>query len=131
MLGESRSAEMQEYIGLTPFELKEYIGSKMLPGMNWNNYGEVWVVEHVVSLLYFDLSSKEDRKLAWSPMNLMPLFREHMRHKEGNLHFAKELLELAPSCDTRDRLLSIVLENLKILDKYEMAYLKGKYYKED
>jgi len=128
MLGDSPSAEMKEYTGLDSFQLKQHISSKMLPGMTWNNYGEEWVVEHVVALCYFDLDKKEERKLAWNPINLMPIFKEDMRFKEGNPHFAKELLEVMAPSDAKDALLLIVSETLKIFDKYEKAYLSGKYY---
>lgn len=128
MLGNSPSAEMKEYVGMNGYELKEHINSRMLPGMTWNNYGKDWVVEHLVALVYFDLTNKEDIKLAWNPINLIPFFKRDMYFKEGNLHFSLELLEGLPQSIIRDKLLSIVKENLKIFEIYYTAYANTQYY---
>lgn len=128
MLGRHPSIEMREYVGVDPYILKKDISIKMLDGMTWNNYGQSWVVGHLVSLMYFDLTNKEDCKLAWSPLNLIPIFKEDMCFKEGNLHFSLELLESIPSSPVRDSLIDRVKDNLRMFDKYYEAYRNGKYY---
>lgn len=128
MLGNYPSSEMKLYTGMDSYELKRHIGSMMLPEMNWNNYGEVWVVEHLVAIGYFDLTSVEERKLAYHPLNLIPILKKDMRFKEGNIHFSLELLQGLPDSDAKANLIKRVEENMKRFDEYINAYVNGKYY---
>lgn len=47
-----------EIIGLTPKEFREYIESKFLKNMTWDNYGE-WHIDHIIPLS----SAKNDNEL--------------------------------------------------------------------
>ena len=116
--GKSPSIKITEYIGLNFFELKQWLAPKMLPGMNWNNYGEVWVIEQFVGLDLFDLKKDEDCKIAWSYKNMIPVFAEHIYHIRENNSFSLIYLEKTEKCPIVDRLVFMLNEQVKKLEKY-------------
>lgn len=80
------------YLGAEIIEIREWIQSNWLPGMTWENYGQLWVVDHIVPIRMFDVFSQEDMKLCWHYKNLMPLPKDDNLKKEGNAFFSFELL---------------------------------------
>ncbi len=71
---EGNGDAVQEFIGMNAWELREYMESKWMPGMNWGNYKEEWVVDHIVGLKYFDLQNLNERFLCWNYNNLKPTY---------------------------------------------------------
>jgi hypothetical protein len=69
-------------LGCTPGQFKDYIQSKFLPGMTWENRG-LWHVDHIRALSKFDLSTDEDRAEAFHYSNTQPLWAED-NFKKGN-----------------------------------------------
>lgn len=69
--GSIKSADL---IGCTPEELKQYLGSMFKPGMNWENYGRVWHVDHIMPIASFKLSEIKQIKRCFHYTNLQPLF---------------------------------------------------------
>jgi hypothetical protein len=61
-------------LGCTLAELKHHLESKFQPEMNWDNYGTVWSIDHIMPLANFDLTDKEQLKKAVHFSNLQPLF---------------------------------------------------------
>jgi hypothetical protein len=52
-----------------------YIELKFLPGMNWDNYGKYgWHIDHIVPLVSFDLTDREQFLKACHYTNLQPLW---------------------------------------------------------
>ena len=64
------------YIGADLSFVRTWISDRMLPGMNWSNYGQIWVVDHIVPVRLFDFMKNEDLGIALHYKNLMPLFKE-------------------------------------------------------
>lgn len=44
--------------------------------MSWENHGSIWHIDHIRPLASFDLTNKEDVKIACNYKNLQPLFKE-------------------------------------------------------
>jgi hypothetical protein len=128
MTGKAPSLKMREYVGLNYLELKEWINSRMLPGMNWNNYGDYWVISHVVPLSLFDLSKEEDCKLAWSYFNLIPILEGDIYRMTGQFRFFIVYLKALEKSPIVDRLIDIVSSEINLQDEYYKAYINGKYY---
>lgn len=84
--------EIRGLLGVDVFTVREWIESNFVEGMNWGNYGKVWVVDHIVPLRLFDIFSESDMKICWHYKNLMPLFKNDNEKKQGNVFFAFELL---------------------------------------
>lgn len=93
MTANAPAKELSPYIGCDRDALRRYIASKMIPGINWNNYGQVWVVDHIVPLRLFNLADPADLAIVWNYRNLMPLFKKDNLHKEGDLRFSLILLD--------------------------------------
>ena len=62
----------------SPEDLVEHIERQWIEGWDWNNYGEVWVVDHIYphSKLPYDSIEHPNYKKAWALRNLRPLSKE-------------------------------------------------------
>jgi hypothetical protein len=64
-----------QYLGCSSEELKNYLESKFLPGMTWDNYGlHGWHIDHIKPLSKFDLLNEVECKEAFNHTNLQPLW---------------------------------------------------------
>lgn len=61
-------------IGCTSNELKNYLESKFLPTMTWDNYGAYWHIDHIIPCASFNLVDEEEQKKCFHYTNLQPLF---------------------------------------------------------
>jgi len=123
--GQSTPVHLREWIGLNYLELKILLESRMLPTMNWQNYGTHWVVDHVAPFWIFDLEKEEDMKLLWHPDNLLPMVWKDNNHKQGDLHFSiLYLSQLNGYSYTVERLIERLEKELKVQDKYLKTSLK-------
>lgn len=85
-------AWLKYYLGNDIAGVREWIESNMVGEMTWENYGELWVIDHIVPLRMFDLFNEEDLKICWHYKNLMPLLKIDNEKKNGNVFFSFELL---------------------------------------
>lgn len=60
-------------LGYSIHHLKEYLESKFLEGMSWDNYG-AWHIDHIKPCSLFDQSDESQFKECWSLSNLQPLW---------------------------------------------------------
>lgn len=116
--GLGADSEIREGVGLNFLEIKEWISGRMLPGMTRQNYGKIWVIDHVVPLWLFDLRNVEHCKLVWNYRNLMPLFKEDNLRKQGDLRFSVLFLARSEDCYVTQHLMKIVTSEIKKMDKY-------------
>ena len=73
--------------------LKQYLESKFLPGMTWENRGsgnDRWNIDHIIPLSSFDLTDREQFKKACHYANLQPLW-EQDNLKKGNKILVREI----------------------------------------
>jgi len=87
-----RGTFIQEYIGADIGFVRELIEKMFIEDMSWDNYGSLWVIDHIVPFRSFDIFKEEDLKLVWNYRNLMPILDEDNGKKHGNVFFAFELL---------------------------------------
>lgn len=127
--GQATPNKLRNWIGLNKEELKILLESRMQPSMDWKNYGKHWQVDHVAPFWIFDLEDEKDMKLLWYPDNLMPLIGKDNNHKQGDLRFALLLFhKMANSSYIVEKIIERLEKEIKVQDKYEKAYLSGKYY---
>lgn len=60
-------------LGCSLDELKTYLEKRFTEGMNWENYGK-WHIDHIRPLSSFDLTNKDEFKIACHHTNLQPLW---------------------------------------------------------
>lgn len=78
----SRTFEM---IGYTALELKVHLERQFVAGMNWENYGSAWHIDHITPLNDFKVLSIDDPelKIAWALPNLRPLWAKENLSKNA------------------------------------------------
>jgi hypothetical protein len=65
----------KELLGITIPEFKIYLEKKFKHGMSWNNHGTFgWHIDHIIPLVNFDLTKKEERSMAFHYTNMQPLW---------------------------------------------------------
>jgi len=65
--------------------LKKYLESKFQLGMSWNNYGRNgWHIDHIKPVSSFDLTDKNQLKIACHYSNLQPLWAKDNLRKSNN-----------------------------------------------
>jgi len=71
-------------LGCSIEDLKKYLESKFQPGMSWNNWtNDGWHIDHIIPLSSFDLTNKENIKIACNYKNLQPLWASDNIRKGG------------------------------------------------
>jgi len=73
LLKGKKTKRTTEYIGCTIEELKVHIEQQFKNGMNWENYGSYWHIDHIIPCSAWNLSIEEDNMLCWNFRNLQPL----------------------------------------------------------
>lgn len=63
-------------LGCTGNEFKAYISSQFKDGMNFDNYGKIWNIDHIKPIKTFDLTDPEQYKAAAHYTNCRPVFVE-------------------------------------------------------
>ncbi len=56
-------------------ELKHYLESLFKPEMTWDNHGEIWEIDHIISCSKFNLTEEKQQKECFHYTNLQPLFK--------------------------------------------------------
>lgn len=75
----------QTLLGCNRDALMAHLQSKFKRGMNWNNYGIVWEVDHMIPCSAFNLIDAEQQRLCFHYTNLQPLFVSDNRKKWANI----------------------------------------------
>ena len=116
--GQGGGGTIERFVGADNFTVRNHISSLFIDGMNWNNYGELWVIDHIVPLRLFDMTSNEDCKIGFHYKNTFPLLTEDNLYKEGNLGFSKLLLNQMAPCPITEKLHAIIDREIISLHKY-------------
>lgn len=73
-------------LGYDHLELMRHLESKWVDGMSWDNYGRGgWHIDHIVPLVYFNITNEEDLQKAFALENLQPLW-ESENCSKGSLY---------------------------------------------
>jgi len=70
----TKTSKTTRLLGCNYLELKQYLESKFLPTMSWDNYGTLWHVDHIKPCASFNLADIEEQKQCFHYTNLQPLF---------------------------------------------------------
>jgi hypothetical protein len=72
-------------LGCSLDKVKEYLEKQFTIGMNWENHGIYWEVDHILPCDYFDLSDVEQQKQCFHYTNLQPLIKTDNRIKSNKV----------------------------------------------
>lgn len=71
----------KEVLGCDMQTLKKHLEVNFKEGMNWENYGSYWHIDHIRPCSSFDLSIKEEQQKCFHYTNLQPLTAEENHRK--------------------------------------------------
>ncbi len=71
-----------EYLGCSIDELKTYLESKFEDNFTWENYGDVWHIDHIIPCSSWSLSDEFENKCCWNYRNLQPLKESENQSKK-------------------------------------------------
>jgi hypothetical protein len=73
----TRSGLYANALGYRWSELRSHLEQQFMDGMTWDNWGDVWELDHIAPLSSFRYESIDDPlfKEAWKLSNLRPLYR--------------------------------------------------------
>ena len=74
--GDYKSGSAVRDLGCTIEFLKQHLETQFKDGMNWENHGKVWHIDHIEPLCSFDLTNREQLLKACHYTNLQPLFKQ-------------------------------------------------------
>lgn len=72
--GNYKSGSAVRDLGCSAVFLRDYLSLQFKTGMNWENYGKEWSIDHVQALSNFDLTNREQFLEASNYKNLQPLW---------------------------------------------------------
>jgi hypothetical protein len=63
------------YLGCKTSDYVVYIENLFFPEMNWENYGDIWEIDHILPISRFDFNIEEEIYKAFNYTNTQPLFK--------------------------------------------------------
>lgn len=73
---QKKSRKFSSLIGISLIEFRSYIEKQFCNGMSWENYGDLWHIDHIVPCRKFDHTIEEEKKKCWHYTNMRPLLAE-------------------------------------------------------
>lgn len=71
-----KSEKTRELLGCSIEKLKYSLEKKFKDGMNWNNYGRLWHIDHIIPCAAFNMESILEQRLCFYYKNLQPLWKK-------------------------------------------------------
>jgi hypothetical protein len=79
LIGAKPVGGFQAIVGYSLDDLRAHLERQFTKSMSWENYGEVWEIDHVVPVDSFDLP--REVAVCWALTNLRPLTKKQNRRK--------------------------------------------------
>lgn len=95
--GIKKSARTTILLGCSIEQLRTHLASRFKRGMNWNNYGTAWHIDHIIPCHSFDLSKEHDQRKCFHYSNLQPLWSKDNLSKAKRIHICQPELLLSLS----------------------------------
>jgi len=73
-LKSKKETRYSNLIGIILLEFKKWIEFNFIKNMNWENYGSLWHLDHVIPVSIFNLVEKEEQNFCFNWKNTRPLF---------------------------------------------------------
>jgi hypothetical protein len=83
--GKLKSAPTLTLLGCSLEQFKSHLESQFTRGMNWNNYGSAWHIDHKEPCSSFDLSKPIEQRRCFHYSNLQPLGAKENRCKHARI----------------------------------------------
>jgi hypothetical protein len=74
LLEKGKNQRTVDYLGCSIEHLKQYLEGRFEIGMNWNNYGQVWHIDHIIPCASWNFNKQFDSLCCWNYRNLQPMW---------------------------------------------------------
>lgn len=81
--GKARSTHTEEILGCTWDQFEGWLEIQFQDGMSWENYGQLWEIDHVRPVSSFDLLSPIQQSKCFHYRNTQPLLKKVNRTKSN------------------------------------------------
>ena len=85
--------ELNKIIGISKNDFKIWIEDHFVGGMDNENYGKIWQLDHIVPGHFFNFDNQEDINICFNYMNIIPMLNNDNRLKSGSTHFSLKVIE--------------------------------------
>lgn len=75
-----------KYLSCSGEYARRWLEFQFSENMNWDNYGKVWEIDHVIPVSSFDMENEEDVKECFHWTNIQPLTQEQNLEKSNNIN---------------------------------------------
>ena len=122
-------------LGYSVDDLRHHLESLFQLGMNWQNYGSAWHIDHIIPKSWFNLASEDgideyELRLCWSLENLQPLWANENLEKKDRHISLMEKGHLQMTCDRFRLALEGYKQNgiqLNLREMVEREFQSGEY----
>ena len=127
-------AQTTSYTNLIGCELeffKKWIEFRFSSNMNWENFGKVWQIDHIIPINSFDLTNPNDRQICFHWTNLQPLDSYENRQKSDKIilhYYLNNIVNVFRFCKTDYSGCQVLNESLKWL-RCKLRYGENPTYK--
>lgn len=80
-----KSAHTLQLVGCSAKSLRLHLQNRFMRGMNWNNYGSYWHIDHIMPCASFDLTNPAEQRACFHYSNLRPLYKKKNRAKSDKI----------------------------------------------
>ena len=89
-LGE-KEFRTHEYLGCTFDYFRRYLEVRFEHGMTWDNYGDIWELDHIIPCASWDFTKHFEHLCCWNYRNVRPLWKTENRLKKDKFDDTKKL----------------------------------------
>ena len=85
--GKVKNTTWMKFIPYSIHELRAHLEQQFRSDMNWENYGRIWQIDHIIPIAVFNFKKATDIDFqkCWALSNLQPLSREENFRKNSKL----------------------------------------------
>jgi hypothetical protein len=80
-----------EYLGCTFDYFRRYLEVRFEHGMSWDNYGDIWELDHIIPCASWNLTNLFENLCCWNYRNIQPLWKTENRLKKDKFDDTKKL----------------------------------------
>ena len=89
--GDCKKSHFEQYLGCSFEEFKQYLESKFVDGMTWENHSRYgWHIDHIKPCVSFDLSKEDQIRECFNYKNLQPLWAKENLTKSSKLNWVRQ-----------------------------------------
>jgi len=85
LMRSENQSRFSKFVGCTTAFLRAHLEKQFVRGMNWENYGAAWELDHVVPLSAWNLNNPNELARAEHWSNIRPVWREHNWAKNSSI----------------------------------------------